>query len=64
MKQKKIDTKLVLNKRTVFNLNHDEMKDVYGGADTGFTVCVSNCVTNCTCAATRNNTCYMSCICY
>ena len=61
MKQKKIDTKLVLNKRTVFNLNHDEMKDVYGGAETGLTVCRTRCVSNCLC--TIDNTCYASCLC-
>ena len=43
MKKKSFNTKLVLNKQTVANLNENEMTSVKGGGDkTAFTL-VANC---------------------
>jgi len=50
MKSKKFEKKLVLKKRTILNLNTNEMNDVKGG-DTAHSVCfcitMSGCLTYC-----------------
>ncbi len=40
MKTKKFDKKLVLKKKTVADLNVEEMKAVYGGGRTKITMCI------------------------
>jgi hypothetical protein len=49
MKTKKFSKKLVLNKKTVANLNGNEMNLIYGGAPETYqkTVCFTDCETNC-----------------
>lgn len=53
MKSKKFDKKLVVNKSTVSNLGHGELKDVLGGGDTevwcptGYTYCETGCISDC-----------------
>ncbi len=49
MKTKKIVNSLVLNKKTVADLNNRELKHIYGGAsvDTCFTDCRTRCATDC-----------------
>ena len=48
MKTKKFTKKLTLNKRTVSNLNADEMNAVHGGDETNEpTICVYTCNTRC-----------------
>lgn len=47
MKTKNFSKRLVLNKKTVANLNNHDMKNIYGGRETGATECVTNCQTNC-----------------
>jgi len=43
MKAKIFKKKMMLNKRTIVNLNHPAMKDVHAGYDeTQFTVCTCN----------------------
>jgi hypothetical protein len=54
MKAKILRKKMVLNKRTITNLNNPEMKEVYAGYDkTQRTVCTCNtlisCYTDATC---------------
>jgi len=45
MKTKKIENRLSLNKATIVNLSHSEMKDVYGADITSRaqTICKTNC---------------------
>jgi len=54
MKSKKINKKLSLNKKTISNLEIDEMKVLHGGDDTVTLVtCMTNCRTVCkTCNVT------------
>lgn len=39
MKQKKFEKKLNLNKKTITDLNHDEMKGIIGGGDSKIWLC-------------------------
>lgn len=61
MKAKILRKKMVLNKRTISNLNDPGMKDVYAGYDkTQLTVCTCNtvftCYTDATCCGGACNT--------
>jgi len=58
MKTKKLDKKLVLNKKTIADLFDNEMKNVYGGAslDTCWTDCRTLCATE-DCCETRLKIC-------
>lgn len=56
MKSKKITKKLNLNKKTVADLNHDQLKNAHGGFK--ITVHLTNCLAcTYTCANTCPNTC-------
>lgn len=47
MKPKTFNTKLVLNKKTVANLDNGEMEDIYGGVPPSlYTDCQVSCPTN------------------
>ncbi len=52
MKTKSFGKKLLLNKKTVANLENKEMQGIYGGA-TEKTICFSACVTDCLGCDTR-----------
>jgi len=61
MKVKKLTKKLVLNKRTVTDLNVPQMGDVHGGVKTNYT-CGRLCDTvNFSCGVTQCGTCYHTC---
>jgi hypothetical protein len=55
MKQKKFNKKLILNKKTIANLNNGEMKDVNGGKDD---ISNSLCITCFTCDTDCGATCF------
>ncbi|MCI0470841.1 MAG: class I lanthipeptide [Candidatus Aminicenantes bacterium] len=59
MKNKNFNKKLVLNKKTIIDLNNNEMNKLYGGVETQTpTVCRTRCVTNCdTCPSVGLRTC-------
>ncbi len=60
MKSKKITKKLKLNKKTVADLNHGELKNAHGGEHKSTQL--SNCLLcTDTCAASCPNTCAASC---
>ena len=52
MKTKSFGKKLLLNKKTVANLEQKEMRGIYGG-ETDRTVCDTNCVSECPLCITK-----------
>ena len=64
MKSKKITKKLILNKKTVADLNNGDMKNAHGGGELKITIEWTNC-TDCpatfSCGGTCLNTCAASC---
>ncbi len=48
MKGKSFNKKLTLNKKTIVNLNRDELEKVYGGkTDTWYPSCNTTCIVDC-----------------
>lgn len=61
MKRKELEKKLVLHKKTIVNLNTNELKGVHGGASVEtfcLTDCRTKCASNCvTCEPTTSRIC-------
>ena len=68
MKPKLIDKKLLLNKKTIADLNENALKEIYGGVtaietctsiqETCLTICETKCASNCfSCEYTFCKTC-------
>ncbi len=63
MKVKKFNKRLVLNKNTIAHLDNDDMNAINGGytllcQPTGFTYCITRCVTDCACPTDMPTKCY------
>jgi hypothetical protein len=59
MKTKKFNKILVLNKKTVVNLDIDQMKGIYGGESTPMSLCLTYCWPNNNCIS--NTICQEDC---